>query len=502
MSAMRQIKLDSNQVLYEHKTMKKLHQLQFNPTFADLGRAFGAYVIADALPDACLVDVSPDAMKMLGIDYHAEDSNLLTAVTAGHQVLSGMCPFAALYSGHQFGHYVPQLGDGRAMLLGSMQYAGQHWEWQLKGAGVTPFSRRGDGRAVLRSSIREYLVSEAMAGLGIATTRAVALVGSPLHVYREQAETAACVLRVAQNFIRFGSFEVFYYRGQHDLLRTLANKVLQQDYPELLQQQAPYLALLRAVIVRTAALMADWQSVGFMHGVMNTDNMSILGLTLDYGPFSFMETYQPDFICNHSDHEGRYAFNRQPDVALWNCACLAQALLPLLDANTDKAVMMARDALDAYWPIYHDAYMQHMRAKLGLTQEQPEDAHLIRDWLQLLHREQADFTLAHRNLAQQVVCPYTQPESVIWWAQYQQRLAQEGLDAETRTQRMHAVNPKYVLRTWMAQEAIDLAQQGDFTVVQRLRALLAQPYADHFDLQRYAQPAPAWAQGLVLSCSS
>lgn len=477
--------------------------LTFQPGFAQLGNDFGRPQAPDPLPDPRLVDVSPQAAALLGVVDHCQaDPHTLAALLAGQQQLPGMQPFAALYAGHQFGHYVPQLGDGRALLLGQLAHQGQHWQWQLKGAGTTPFSRRGDGRAVLRSSIREYLISEAMAALGVPTTRALALVDSSLPVYREQRERGAVVLRAAPSFVRFGSFEVFYYRGQHHLLRQLADHVLQADFPHLCAAEQPYLALLAEVIDRTARLLAHWQAVGFMHGVMNTDNMSILGLTLDYGPFAMMETYQPGSICNHSDDQGRYAFNRQPDVALWNLACLAQALLPLLHPNQDDAVQMARDALDAYWPSYHAAYLAHMRAKLGLWGEEAADAALIRDWLALLQREQLDYTQTHRQMAQQSHCPWPQPDSQQWWQRYQQRLQADPRPALQRQAAMQAVNPRYVLRTWMAQTVIDQAQAGDYAGVQALRALLARPFDEQPEQAHWAQPAPDWARGLVLSCSS
>lgn len=475
----------------------------FSARFAQLGKDFSLPVSADPLPQPRLVDACPVLAASFGLNVqHQPHQSWLTAVTAGAQLAEGMQPVAALYAGHQFGHFVPQLGDGRALLLGNSQSGQGYWEWQLKGAGVTPFSRRGDGRAVLRSSIREYLVSHAMQGLGIPTTQALSIVASDLPVYREQVETAACVLRLSPSFIRFGNFEVFYYRGQSHLLRELADYVLTHDYPECLSEKQPYQALLAQVIKRTAQLIAQWQSVGFMHGVMNTDNMSILGLTLDYGPFMFMETYQPDFVCNHSDDAGRYAFNRQPEIGLFNCACLAQAMLPLLDAHSDTAVAVAKDLLDAYWLHYHSHYLHLMRAKLGLQQARDEDALLIRSWLNVLHQEQLDFTLAHRQLSSQTICPFKQESSIEWWAWYQQRLQQENTDEHQRRNLMDSVNPLYVLRTWMAQVAIDQAQRGDDSGVQQLRKLLARPFTAQEGMEAYAQPAPAWAQGLSLSCSS
>lgn len=475
----------------------------FSARFSQLGRDFSLPVSADPLPQPRLVDACPLLSASFGLDMqHNTHKDWLTQVTAGALVQSGMYPVAALYAGHQFGHYVPQLGDGRALLLGDTESTLGHREWQLKGAGVTPFSRRGDGRAVLRSSIREYLVSHAMQGLGIPTTQALSLVASDLPVYRESVETAACVCRVAPSFVRFGSFEVFYYRGQHHLLRELADYVIQQDYADCLTQSNPYAAWLSQVVERTASLMAQWQSVGFMHGVMNTDNMSILGLTLDYGPFMFMEGYQPDFICNHSDDQGRYAFNKQPEIGLWNCACLAQAVMPLLTDEEANALSIAREILDSYWPQYHAHFLQLMRAKLGLQHAKDEDVLLIRNWLSLLAREQQDFTLAHRQLSQATQSPFQSADGQEWWQWYQHRLSSEVRSAEERQQSMDAVNPLYVLRTWVAQLAIDAAQRGDFSLVTELRQLLANPFVEQLGKQAYAQPAPEWAKGLSLSCSS
>jgi len=475
----------------------------FNARFAQLGRDFCLPVSADPLPQPRLVDACPLLSASFGLNVEDQaHQDWLTQVTSGAAVQSGMYPVAALYAGHQFGHYVPQLGDGRALLLGDAASTKGYREWQLKGAGVTPFSRRGDGRAVLRSSIREYLVSHAMQGLGIPTTQALSLVASDLPVYREMVETAACVCRIAPSFVRFGSFEVFYYRGQHHLLRELADYVIQQDYADCLTQPNPYAAWLAQVVERTAQLMAQWQSVGFMHGVMNTDNMSILGLTLDYGPFMFMETYQPNFICNHSDDQGRYAFNKQPEIGLWNCACLAQAVMPLLADEESESLRIAREILDAYWPQYHSHFLQLMRAKLGLQQVKDDDALLIRHWLSLLASEQQDYTLAHRQLSLAQISPFQSAEGQEWWQWYQQRLSSESTSVAERQAQMDAVNPLYVLRTWIAQLAIDAAQAGDDSLVSELRELLAHPYREQLGKEAYAQPAPDWAKGLSLSCSS
>jgi uncharacterized protein YdiU (UPF0061 family) len=294
----------------------------------------------------------------LGLGASCFDNPAWLQVLSGNAVLAGTQSLASVYSGHQFGVWAGQLGDGRALLLGQTE-AGQ--EIQLKGAGRTPYSRMGDGRAVLRSSIREFLCSEAMHGLGIATTRALCLTGSPSAVLREEVETAAVVTRTAESFLRFGHFEHFSHGGRHDLLGQLADHVIERHYPDCQQAPNPYAALLEAVSRRTASLLAQWQAVGFCHGVMNTDNMSILGLTLDYGPFQFLDAFDPDHICNHSDSGGRYAFKRQPGVAHWNLLCLGQALMPLI-----KSEDAALQALQAYKGQFEADLTQALRGKLGL----------------------------------------------------------------------------------------------------------------------------------------
>ncbi len=301
--------------------MKTLDQLRFDNTYARLPGAFHARVQPTPLQDVHLVSVSERAAALLELDPHSIRVNGAVACLSGSAEWPGTEPVAMCYAGHQFGHYVPQLGDGRAMILGEVvNDAGERWELQLKGAGLTPFSRDGDGRAVLRSTIREYLCSEAMHGLGIPTTRALCMFNSAEEVYRERIESGALLVRMAPSHVRFGSFEVFFYRQQYAALKDLADYVIDHDYPQLREQPQPYLALLTEVVERTARLMAQWQLVGFAHGVMNTDNMSILGLTLDYGPFGFLDAYDPGFICNHSDYRGRYAFDQQPSIGLWN-AC-------------------------------------------------------------------------------------------------------------------------------------------------------------------------------------
>ena len=414
-----------------------------------------------------------------------------------------------LYSGHQFGHYVSQLGDGRAIILGEVSNSvNEKWELQLKGSGQTPYSRNGDGRAVLRSSIREYLCSEAMHSLGIPTTRALCLIASDEEVYRERIETGAMITRMAPSHVRFGSFEVFFYRKQPEQVHTLANFIIEQHYPELQDQPQPYLALLSTVIERTARLIAQWQAVGFAHGVMNTDNMSILGLTLDYGPFGFMDRYDPGFICNHSDHSGRYAFDQQPQIGLWNLSCLAQALSPLIDRDA------AREALGKYQNVFFEHYGQLMANKLGFDFANDDSLAVAGRFLALMQESGADYTRSFRALGdvnQQGSLPqnYLQQHFAgleafhSWFTDYKSLLIRDAAADNERRAFMNHTNPKYVLRNYMAQIAIDKAEQNkDYSEIDTLMALLQRPYDEHPEYSHYAEEPPAWSQQLQVSCSS
>jgi uncharacterized protein YdiU (UPF0061 family) len=416
---------------------------------------------------------------------------------------------ATAYSGHQFGVWAGQLGDGRALLLGEADTPAGALEVQLKGSGLTPFSRMGDGRAVLRSSIREFLCSEAMHALGIPTTRALAVVGSPLPVRRESLETAAVVTRVAPSFLRFGHFEHCAHTAQDPAaLRRLADATIAAYYPELQGAREPYAALLTAVTRRTARLLAQWQAVGFCHGVMNTDNMSMLGLTIDYGPFGFLDAFDPGHVCNHSDHNGRYAYARQPGVALWNLHALGQALMPLI-GDTDAALA----ALQPYQTDYPQAYLAAMQDKLGLQVPRDEDRDLIDDLLRLMARDRADYTITFRRLAGFDSRPASpnaalrdlfidRPAFDAWALRYAARLAAEGSDDAARALRMNRCNPKYVLRNHLAQAAIGRAETGEFDDVQRLLRLLQRPYDEQPEHEADAGFPPAWAAQLEVSCSS
>ncbi len=489
--------------------MNKLDRLNFENTFARLPDSFHSRLNPTPLPAPYLVSFNAEAARLIDLDSEQISRSDFAGHFIGNYLLPGSEPLSMLYAGHQFGHFVPQLGDGRAILLGEVRNrGGELWDVQLKGAGITPYSRQGDGRAVLRSSIREYLCSEAMHGLGIPTSRALCIVGSDEEVYRESIETAAVLTRLSPSHVRFGSFEVFYHRGQHEQVATLADYVIARHFPHLAGDADKYQFFLHEVTLRTARLMAHWQAVGFSHGVMNTDNMSILGLTFDYGPFGFMESYDPGYICNHSDPRGRYAYDQQPQIGLWNLACLAQALSPLVPAE------QARDVLDGYAPAYHRHYAELMGAKLGLGSPAQDDIRLIASLLEMMQASRLDYTNLFRSLGDFNSSADAANEKLrgqfidraafdAWAAAYRARLQQAPATDSERKTRMAAVNPKYILRNYLAQNAIEKAEkQRDFSEIDRLLKLLAKPFDEQPEMESYAATPPDWAQQIEVSCSS
>ncbi len=487
--------------------MKTLENLRFDNTFARLPEAFYRRVKPTPLPAPYLVSFNKAAAELIGLDPAEAARPEFAESFTGNKLLPGSAPVAAIYAGHQFGSFVPQLGDGRAILLGeAVNEQGGRFDIQLKGAGLTPFSRMGDGRAVLRSTIREYLCSEAMHALGIPTSRALCIVGSDEPVYRETIETAAVLTRLAPTHIRFGSFELFFYREQYDCVRELADYVIHEFYAHLDEAADKYLQLLREVTHRTARLIAQWQAVGFAHGVMNTDNMSIIGLTIDYGPFGFLDEFDAGFICNHSDYVGRYAFDQQPAVALWNLSRFAQTLLPHIEREA------AIEVLNEYQPLFAAAYAELMRAKLGLQTEQAGDAKLVFDLLEILQANAVDYTRFFRRLSElkmdegrgeTVRDLFIDPASFdAWAASYRTRLSAEGsVDAERRAAMLRA-NPKFALRNHIAQSAIERAEAGDYEEVNTLLEVLQHPFDEQPEMERFAEPPPAGSRKVVVSCSS
>ena len=488
--------------------------VSWQPGFAQLGPAFVTHLQPTPLPHPQWVARSAEVAQLVGLPADFLQSDAALQAFTGNTTLPGSTPYASVYSGHQFGVWAGQLGDGRAISLGETT-AG--WELQLKGAGRTPYSRGGDGRAVLRSSIREFLCSEAMHALGIPTTRALCLSSSDAPVYRETIETAAVVTRAAPSFVRFGHFEHFAARDMLAELRQLADYVIEHHYPECQdgwhnadgsQRGNAYAALLYAVGQRTAQLLAHWQAVGFCHGVMNTDNMSVLGLTIDYGPFQFLDAFDPQHICNHSDTQGRYAFNKQPQVAYWNLFCLGQALLPLI-GDEDTTVQ----ALEAYRPAFSQAFRQLMCNKLGLPQAlQAQEAAVtpvIAQVLEILAANAVDYTIFWRRLSLSTQDgDYARTRELFldtaafdaWLLTYQELLAltNKGLDADL----MLKTNPAFVLRNHLGEQAIRAAQQGAFSVVHNLHHVLSHPLDAHPAHAQWADFPPDWASSIEISCSS
>lgn len=489
-------------------TWQSLHDLQLDSSYRQLPEHLYQNIAPTPLPDPEVISINPAVARLLELDPCSLDPELLANWLGGHQLPPGASPLAMKYAGHQFGVYNPQLGDGRGLLLGERQAGGQRWDLHLKGAGLTRYSRMGDGRAVLRSSIREYLVGEALVHLGIPSTRALAICVSSQKVRRETAERAATILRVSPCHIRFGHFEHLYYTGMHADLRTLADYCLQRYYPQCLQAENPYLAMFDAISQRSAEMVAGWQAYGFLHGVMNTDNMSILGETFDHGPFAFIDTWKENAVYNHTDELGRYAFEKQPDVVHWNLSALAQALIPLSDINSLK------EALGRFPGYFKPAWLARMRQRLGLTTEQTGDEGLIARLRSLLNQYELDFNplLRALSIAQTTgadgkagldpleLVHWLEPLKT-WLPDYIERLQQEPQSPAQRRDAMLAVNPAYTLRTHVAKHIIDAAEAGDYAPLNQWLKVLQDPFRDHPGLEDWKK-APEGSGFVMLSCSS
>ena len=466
--------------------------------FAELSEDFHTRQNWEGFDNPFVVIENIDLKNELGI-INLGGQELLN-IFNGTEKIESLKPLSMVYSGHQFGQYVDQLGDGRGLLLGQINSDDGLTDVHLKGAGKTPYSRFGDGRAVLRSVIREYLCGEAMHALSIPTSRALMIIGSDEMVIREKSEAAAMLARTAKTHIRFGSFEYFHYNNQPENVKALADFCIDQYPLYFSSTPAAYEDFFRVIVERTASMIARWQACGFNHGVMNTDNMSILGETFDYGPYGFMEDYLPSYVCNHSDHQGRYAFKNQPYIGLWNCSALGHALSSLIPEEAQGEI------LQTYEEIFQSTLAALFRKKLGLEQEESEDATLIQGLLDIMESEKLDYTNTFRNLTQ-ALTNKTTPEldsdiAKSWIASFQERHTKEGLSGDKKLISMNQVNPKFILRNYMAQEAIDAAEDSDFSKLETLILVLTKPFEELEEHQKFANKSPAWAQDLEISCSS
>ena len=489
--------------------MSSSSPLDMHQRFRSLPENFYSLVSPTPLSNPYWVTWNTSHALELGLP--PEPNSALLELFSGQKIPQSISPLAMKYTGHQFGVYNPQLGDGRGLLLGEvLDSKGKLHDLHIKGAGLTPYSRSGDGRAVLRSTLREYLAGEAMHGLGIPTTRALGMIGSDTVVYREQPEQGAILVRTAESHIRFGHFEYLFTCQQDDDLQMLADKVIEWHLPELAEKQKPYLELFSAVVESTAKLIAQWQAVGFAHGVMNTDNMSILGLTFDYGPYAFLDDYDPSFICNHSDYQGRYSFDMQPRIGLWNLTALAQAFSALVD-NTEL-----QSALDSYEVILNQEFSRQMRDKVGLSCVLEGDAELFGEMFSLMKESKVDYTRFFRQLSYLDGQPEAlvadlfvdRARATIWLNRYIKRCEQEvssqgiAITTAERCGKMRTVNPKYILRNYLAQQAIVAAEQGEYNELNTLMTILQKPFDEHPEFHDYARLPPQWGKELEISCSS
>ena len=475
-------------------------QFPFENTYAALPDRFYAHIEPTPVAAAKLIHLNRGLALHLGLDPDWLASPAGIDVLAGTRIPEGAEPIAMAYAGHQFGQFVPQLGDGRAILLGEVvDRDGVRRDIQLKGAGATPFSRRGDGRAALGPVLREYLLSEAMAALHIPTTRALAAVTTGETIAREALVPGAVLTRVASSHIRVGTFQFFAARGDAEGVRLLADHVIARHYPEARASEHPYRALLESVIGRQAKLIAQWLLVGFIHGVMNTDNMSVAGETIDYGPCAFMDGYHPATVFSSIDQNGRYAYVNQPRIATWNLARLAEALLPLLAEETDEAVAEAEKALDSFAPQFDAAFHAGMRRKLGLFTAREDDPRLARDLLDTMTENHADFTLTFRSLSDAALSSadgepirrlFVNPTDFDGWvARWRQRLSDEPQNDSVRQTAMREVNPAYTPRNHRVEAVIQAAvEKNDFAPFEEFLTVLTNPFEEHKAFAHYADP--------------
>lgn len=464
----------------------------FNNSYIRLPEAFYAKTDPEVAPSPELVIFNHPLAESLGLDAESLQSERGVDVLAGNRIPEGAAPIAQAYAGHQFGHFT-MLGDGRAVLLGEqITPEGKRVDIQLKGSGRTPFSRGGDGRAGLGPMLREFIISEAMHALGIPTTRSLAVVVTGAPVYREETLEGAVLTRVAASHIRVGTFQYAAARQVVEDLRTLADYTIERHYPEVAKEPNPYVALLQRVMEKQASLLAKWQLVGFIHGVMNTDNMAISGETIDYGPCAFMDTYDPATVFSSIDREGRYAYGNQPGIAEWNLARFAETLLPLLDEDSEKAIEIATKTLSGFAKMYHDHWLAGMRNKLGLFNEEQQDAQLVKDLLKVMKDNQADYTNTFRSLTMDDLnaLPMCKtPEFIEWHASWIARLERQPESDSAVKQLMRENNPSVIPRNHRVEEALDAAIKGDFSVMEKLLDALENPYAYTAEQEKYVPPS-------------
>lgn len=488
--------------------------IAFQSTFQSLPDSLFSPVLPTAVRQPTLIRLNRALADDLGVDAGWLASPEGVSALAGNALPGTWAPIALAYAGHQFGNFVPLLGDGRAILLGEVvDRSGTRRDIQLKGAGRTPYSRRGDGRAALGPVLREYIVSEAMAALGVPTTRALAAVATGDRVQRETGLPGAVLTRVAASHIRVGTFQFAAAQGDAEALRRLADYVIARHYPDAAGADAPYLALLEGVTHAQATLIARWMSLGFVHGVMNTDNMAVSGETIDYGPCAFLDAYDPAKVFSSIDEYGRYAFGNQPRIAVWNLARLAEALLPLIDADTEKAIAAAEQVLSGFFDIFQNVHLAHLRRKLGLASALPDDPNLIEDLLRTMHEGAADFTLTFRALGSPAVAGQP-PEDLArlfpdrerlaaWYARYLARLALEPQSAQDRSQAMARENPRYIPRNHRIEAVIRAAvTENEYGPFHELVDVLAHPYDDQPGKAAYALPPEPGEEVLRTFCGT
>jgi uncharacterized protein YdiU (UPF0061 family) len=476
-------------------------ELPFDNTYVRLGERFYTRQLPDPVPAPELIRVNRALASYLGIDPDWLESATGAGFIAGNFIPGNADPIATVYAGHQFGGWVPQLGDGRAILLGEVVASdGVRHDIQLKGSGRTPYSRGGDGRAPLGPVLREYIVSEAMAALGVPTTRALGAVTTGQHVFREGRLPGAVLARVAQSHIRIGTFQYFASEQDLEALQLLVGHVIERHYPRSAEADDPLLAMLAGVVERQASLIAQWQLLGFIHGVMNTDNMLLSGETIDYGPCAFMDGFDNDTVFSSIDHAGRYAYRNQAHIAHWNLARLVQALLPLLDDDQEKAIAKGQQIIDVFPGLVQAAYRDGMYRKLGLTGDEPGDMALLQDLIELMQQHGSDFTLTFRRLAELAgpddkagnsVSPFFQlgPAFDAWLERWGARFARDATETPIRHKAMYAANPVFIPRNHLVEEAIVAAEtRQDFGPFHALVEVLAQPFSFDAALERYAKP--------------